>query len=306
MYRHLSRPLTGLSAQLRKILFGLSRNPRPIGISAGSLALVVGITGLSFGQISHANRAALSNVDCLVEPSMIVELGVAVPGQLSLVSYDRSDYVAAGTVMGKLESTVEATVLQIAEQVAGASIGVQLRELSAAYGVRTEQRNQQLLATNSISQQSMDQVKTETQIAQLQVLQEQESKALAKLEVERAKATLNRRNIVAPISGSVTQRYKNPGEFVDSDPVFQISQLNPLHVEVLLPISELGTVAVGSRADIKLDVPGFTNEVFEGTVLRIDSVSDAASGTYGVRIELENPELKIPSGVRCQADLIGS
>ena len=237
---------------------------------------------------------------------MIVELGVAVPGQLSLVSYDRSDYVAAGTEMGKLESTVEATVLQIAEQVAGASIGVQLRELSAAYGVRTEQRNQQLLATNSISQQSMDQVKTETQIAQLQVLQEQESKALAKLEVERAKATLNRRNIVAPISGSVTQRYKNPGEFVDSDPVFQISQLNPLHVEVLLPISELGTVAVGSRADIKLDVPGFTNEVFEGTVLRIDSVSDAASGTYGVRIELENPELKIPSGVRCQADLIGS
>jgi len=104
----------------------------------------------------------------------------------------------------------------------------------------------------------------------------------------------------------VTRRYKNPGEFVDSDPVFQIVQLNPLHVEVLLPVSELGTVSVGSQANIKLDVAGFDNKTFDGKVRRIDTVADAASGTYGIRVELENPELKIPSGVRCQADFLGS
>jgi len=314
MYRSLYRQVTDWlssrlaesSSWLHKCWCGLSKNPRPAGISAGGIALVAGLYALGVGQISHANRTVLSNVDCLIEPSMVVELGAAVPGQLSEVVFDRSDYVSAGAVMAKLESSVEETVVQISEQVANASVGVQLRQLSAAFGYRTEQRNHQLLASNSISEQSMDQVSTETKIAQLQLLQEKESLALAKLEVARAKATLNRRNIISPISGSVTRRYKNPGEFVDSDPVFQIVQLNPLHVEVLLPVSELGTVSVGSQANIKLDVAGFDNKTFDGKVRRIDTVADAASGTYGIRVELENPELKIPSGVRCQADFLGS
>ncbi len=290
----------------RQLLRDVSRflKPRPLGASAGTAAIIVGLTGLGFGQIGHANRVALSDVDCLVEPSMVVELGAAVPGQLAEVTFDRSDYVSVGTIMGQLESSVETTVVQIAEQVAVADTGVQLRQLSASFGYRTQQRNQELLASKSISKQSMDQVTTETKIAELQVKQEKEAKALAKLELERAKANLNRRYIVAPISGTIMQRYRNPGEFVDSDPVYQIAQLNPLHIEVLLPISELGTVSVGSRVDIKLDVPGFTDNSFRGKVRRIDSVADAASGTYGIRVELENPELTIPSGVRCQADFL--
>ena len=237
---------------------------------------------------------------------MVVELGSAVPGLLDVLVFDRNDFVQEGAVMGKLESSVEATLVEIAEQVASSSTGVQLRELSAAFGVRTQQRNEELLASKSISAQNMDQVTTETRIAELQLQQERETVRLAKLEVERAKATLNRRYIKSPISGTVTQRYRHPGEFVDSDPIFQIAQLNPLHVEVLLPVSELGTVNVGSNVDIRLDVPGFENEIFNGEVRRIDSVADAASGTYGVRVELANPELKIPSGVRCLADFHGA
>jgi len=300
------RQMTGLIARWNDLKSRLFGKPERVGISAGSLALCVGLTGLSLGQVTHANRVVLSDVECLVEPSMVVELGAAVPGQLAEVTFDRSDFVSEGTVMGTLESSVESTVVQIAEQIAGAETGVQLRELSAAFGYRTKRRNQVLVESKSISAQSMDQVTTETRIAELQLKQERESKALAELELARAEATLNRRRIVSPISGTVTQRYRNPGEFVDSDPVFQIAQLDPLHIEVLLPISELGTVTVGSRADIKLDVPGFSDEAFEGTVRRIDSVADAASGTYGIRVELENPELKIPSGVRCQADFAGS
>lgn len=282
------------------------RRPRQVGSTAGTLALTIGLAGLSFGQISHANRVALSDVDCLVEPSMVVELGAAVPGQLDTVLFDRSDYVTEGMVMAQLESSIEATVVQIAEAVATAETGVELRELTAAFGYRTKQRNQELLASKSISKQNMDQVATDTRIAQLQLKQERENHALAQLELSRAKATLDRRLIRAPISGTITRRYHNPGEFVDSDPVYQIAQLHPLHVEVLLPIAELGTVGVGSRVDIRLDVPGFYDNLFDGVVRRIDSVADAASGTYGIRVELQNPDLTIPSGVRCQADFLGA
>jgi len=167
-------------------------------------------------------------------------------------------------------------------------------------------RNEELLASKSISKQTLDQVKTETRIAELQLQQEREAKTLAKLEQARAAATLKRRQIVSPIDGTITRRYKNPGEFVDGEPVFQLAQLNPLHVEVLLPLADLGKITVGSYTDVSVQAPGFDDQTFPGKVRRIDSVGDAASGTYGVRVEIENPELKIPSGVRCQVDFFGS
>jgi membrane fusion protein (multidrug efflux system) len=31
----------------------------------------------------------------------------------------------------------------------------------------------------------------------------------------------------------------------------------------------------------------------------VDKVVDAASGTFGVRLELPNPDLKLPAGLKC-------
>ena len=163
-----------------------------------------------------------------------------------------------------------------------------------------------MLQTASVSRQVMDQVATEAKIAQLQVDQERETNMLAKLEVKRARAALDRREIRSPFSGTITERYKSAGEYIDSDPIYQVAQLDPLNVEVIVPIDYLGTVETGMNAQISLDVPGFENEVLEAMVRRIDSVADAASATYGVRLTLDNPELKIPSGVRCQVDFIAS
>jgi len=306
MSRDLINVLVAGSAKLLSPVWAFGQKPRRLVVSAATVAFCMGVGSLLITQQGHANRVALSDVDCLIEPSMVVELGTAVPGLLDEVVFDRNDFVKRGAVMAKLESSVEVTLVEIASQIASSNTGVKLRQQSAAFGVRTQQRNQELLASKTISTQTMDQVSTETRIAELQLQQEQEAIRLAKLELARAKATLNRRYIKSPISGTVTQRYRHPGEFIDSDPVFQIAQLNPLHVEVLLPLSELGSVSVGSNVDVRLDVPGFDDEVFNGEVHRIDSVADAASGTYGVRVELANPEYTIPSGVRCLADFHGS
>ena len=59
-------------------------------------------------------------------------------------------------------------------------------------------------------------------------------------------------------------------------------------------------------AEVTLAVPGFENDRYEAEVQRVDPVADAASGTYGVWLELPNPELQIPAGVRCNLDISGS
>jgi multidrug efflux pump subunit AcrA (membrane-fusion protein) len=40
----------------------------------------------------------------------------------------------------------------------------------------------------------------------------------------------------------------------------------------------------------------------EAKVMVVDSLIDAASGTFGVRLELPNPGRRIPAGLRCRIE----
>lgn len=281
-----------------------AREKKPV-VLAGLCAYMV-VCGMVTTTPLLAEREILPNLDCVVEPSEVVMLGSAVPGQLAHTSFDKTDFVSAGDVMARLESSVERASLALAEEVARHATGVELRRASAAFGERTRERNARLVKTSSISNQAMDQVNTETEIAKLQVRQEIENKRLADLRVARERAALERRSIISPIHGTVVERFKSAGEYVDSEPVYEIAQLDPLHVEVIVPLEHLGKVESGMLGEVTLFAPGFENSTLNAVVRRIDAVSDAASATYGVRLELDNPDMTIPSGVRCQVSISAS
>lgn len=255
---------------------------------------------------TDASRTVLADMDCVVEPSAVIELGAAVPGLLATTLAERTDQVTAGMVIARLESGVEEVSLAIAQTIADDSTGVDLRKLNAAFGQRTRVRNATLLDSDDISAQSMDQIVTEADIAALQVSQELETQRLAHLEVQRARALLARRDLRSPIDGTVTRRYKSAGEYIDSEPVFQIAKLDQLHVEVIVPIEYMGSLEQGMPAGVSVSAPGFETLVLDATVQRVDSVADAASATFGVQLLLDNADGAIPSGTRCEVDFFSS
>jgi len=268
------------------------------------LVFIVAAVVLPWGESADASREVLSDIDCVVQPGQIASLGSAVPGVLSAVNVNRSDYVSQGVVLATLESDVENASLQLANRIASLNTATRLRQLNADFGSRTLQRNQSLFQKASISKQTLDQVKTEALIADMQVQQERENLEVASIEVIRAKAVLNRRNIRAPFDGAIMERYKTVGEYVADEPILQIASLDPLHVEVIVPMTQLGVVESGMLGRVTMDIRGFEDQVFDAKVRRIDPVGDAASATYGVLLELPNPDLTIPSGVRCQLDFV--
>ena len=172
-----------------------------------------------------------------------------------------------------------------------------MREESAAFGRRTAERNQTLFQQSSISEQDIDKLNTENRIAQLQVHQEQDNRNIARLEYERAKAVLDRHVIRTPFDGVVMERFKTIGEYVEDDPILRVAQLDPLHVEVLLPVEYMGKVAAGRLAEVTPNLAGFAGQA--ATVTRVDPVADAASDTFGVRLSLANPDYVVPAGLRC-------
>ena len=96
----------------------------------------------------------------------------------------------------------------------------------------------------------------------------------------------------------VVERFKGPGEYVQETEILELAQIDPLNVEVVAPVSYFGKIEPGSRAEILLQAP--VGGTIQATVKVIDKVIDAASGTFGVRLEIPNPRNRIPAGLRCE------
>ena len=65
---------------------------------------------------------------------------------------------------------------------------------------------------------------------------------------------------------------------------------------MVLPATLFGAIRKSDRAEV---VPETSTRYFPAQVSIVDRVIDAASGTFGVRLELRNPEEAIPAGARC-------
>lgn len=247
------------------------------------------------------DSAQLQTLDCVINPSEIADLGSAVPGVLSSLQVERSDLIQAGDIIAELESGVELATLDLARTRAGLTAEVDLRRVNAAFGRRQQQRNQGLFQRKALSQNDMDQRETEARMAQIELRQARDNQQLAKLELRRAEEILQRRTIRSPFTGVVMERFKTVGEYVEDQPVVRLAQLDPLHVEVIVPVEFLGKVKPGMLAEVSTDV---VNTTWQAEVSLVDRVADAASGTYVARLSLPNPDYRIPAGLQCSLNFL--
>ena len=125
---------------------------------------------------------------------------------------------------------------------------------------------------------------------------------LADLELRETVAEVETRTIRSPINGVVTQRLMSAGEFPKQDPILKVAQLHPLRVEVFAPVSFLRKVTVGMEALVRLEEP--IGGVHKAKVSIVDRVVDGASGTFGIRLELPNPDLRLPAGLKCTVQFL--
>lgn len=123
------------------------------------------------------------------------------------------------------------------------------------------------------------------------------NRRLADLELNRTTAEIALRTMKSPINGVVVERYMHPGEFPKQERILKLAQIDPLRVEAYAPVALLGKISVGMQAVVKPEES--VKGEFPAKVTVVDKVVDAASGTFGVRLELPNPDLKLPAGLRC-------
>ena len=166
---------------------------------------------------------------------------------------------------------------------------------------RAEERLKSLAATKVASQQDKDRAAREARLSAWRVQAAKDDLKLQALEKARAQTALDRRMLRSPIDGVVVARLHEPGEYVEDEPLLRIVRLDPLHVEAILPMRLFGRIKPGMPASV---TPEFGDgAIHQATVALVDPMGDAASGTFGVRLRLPNPERRIPAGLKCRVDL---
>jgi RND family efflux transporter MFP subunit len=242
---------------------------------------------------------------CVIVPSAVVDLSVSQPGVVRAVHVGRGDAVVAGDLLIELDDTAIAVEIAVAERRATdetqlAGIAQRLEVLEA------QMERMQSLTERALARQN-DLDRLEDQV--LALYQERDRliavKDLAALDLQRVQAQLAQRVLHSPTDGIITARLVEPGEYASEQrPVLTVAALDPLHVELFLPLSLRDRITVGDEIIVLSDVGGDGGDMeLTATVDVIDKVSDAASSTFGVRLTLPNPDLTLPAGVRCRVEI---
>jgi RND family efflux transporter MFP subunit len=248
-----------------------------------------------------AKAEPVPELDCVIEPQQLVKLSTPVVGVIGRIDVDRGDVVTKGQELGKLEDGLEQANLKLARAKASNESGIKAVEARLDFLHKKYDRVSGL-AAKSVgygSQQASEEAASDVNVAEAQLKEAELTLQIARLEVGQAEETLKQRTLVSPIDGVVTERLLVPGEYRnEQSPILTLAQIDPLRVEVFVPTSQYGRIKIGSNAEIHPQQP--IGGSYAATVTVVDQVLDAASGTFGVRLALPNPDLRLPAGIRCK------
>jgi len=236
--------------------------------------------------------------DGLIEPKQVVELGSPVPGILESVNADRGDVIKEGQALALLQSGVEKATMDLARARAEFEGTIQSRKAELEFAIRNQERRKELYEKKALPFQEWDEVETKRIVAELALNEAIESKRIAEMEYKRAQEVYKRMTIRSPLTGVVMERHLFPGEYVEDKPILKLAQINPLHVEVVMTVEKWGLVKEGMEASVRPESP--VGGLYKAKVAVVDKVVDAASGTFGVRLELPNPDYRLPPGLKCK------
>jgi RND family efflux transporter MFP subunit len=251
--------------------------------------------------------AFAGDFECVIEPRRIVEVKAPVEGLIERILVDRGDVVKANQVLVEIDSGLERASADLAKYRATMEGAVKAGQSRVEFTTRKLERKEELVSLKFVSPQDRDETATEKRLAEAELMEAQDNRRVSELEYRRAMEAVRLRTLRSPFDGIVIDRSAHPGEVARADdtrkPLLKLAQLDVLHVEAVLPVQAYGAVRLGMALEVMPEAP--IGGTYSARIRVIDKVLDAPSGTFGVRLELPNPGLKLPAGVRCRVRLPG-
>ena len=262
---------------------------RPAAFALAAVLLQLPATQLYAQQDSY---------DCVMEAKSTIELQSSEEGILDRVLVKRGHRVKAREIVARLDSEQETLTTARARLRAEAETGINAAKAQNEFRRKEAERLEGLRSTDAIPERDYVTAVVESRLAEIAVETAVMEQDIAKLEYEQARSRLERRSIRSPVDGVVVDVTMFPGEYVhEQATVMTIAEVDPLYVEVFMPVSQYETVQPGMAANVAPELPIGGN--YDAEVAVVDNVFDAASRTFRVRLVLPNADHALPAGLRC-------
>lgn len=248
-----------------------------------------------------------------LEPTNKVEVGSEVSGTIASVLVDYNDFVKAGQVLARLDtSKLEAQASQSRAAVESARANLRqarasLLEAEQAMGKLNQVRK--LSKGKLPSQQDFDTAEATLARARANeaMIRANIAEAEAKLRVDRT--NLEKAIIVSPINGVVLTRSVEPGQTVAASlqaPVlFTLAEdLAKMELHVQVDEADVGQVKKGQQATFTVDA--YPNRTFPAHITQVRYGSQTSDGvvTYLTVLNVNNADLSLRPGMTATADII--
>jgi RND family efflux transporter MFP subunit len=198
-----------------------------------------------------------------------VEIAPQVGGVVRAIRFESSQDVAKGALLVEIDDSTEQADLK--------SNQASLRNAQITYD-----RQSKLVGGGNTTQASVD-----SSLA---------ARDQADAAVQRTKAVIAQKQIVAAFSGRLGIRRIDIGQYVSPGAVLvTLQQLDPIYVDFQAPEQNFAQLAVGQTVDIVVDA--FPGKTFSGRVKFLDARVSTDTRNFLVRAEIENPDKKLLPGM---------
>ena len=238
-----------------------------------------------------------------VEPVTRTTLATEEPGLIAERMFDEGQRVEKGAILAKGKTDL----VQAARDAAAAAQDSAVARLAEAKAMaenatREVARFRRIFETNVGTEKELNDAITVEATALATVTVRNAEIAEKKAAVARLDLLLTKASIVSPLSGVVSKRYIEVGQWVkQGDPVADVVQLDPLFVRVNVPEGLMSRIKQGDSAAVTVDALG--GQSFTGKIDQIIPTADPATRTFPVKILLPNPDGKIWPGFFCRATI---
>ena len=226
----------------------------------------------------------------IIAPEDKARIMPKVAGRISSLAVEEGDLVEKGDLLMSIDTF---DYIRAVENVTA------IKNQAKANLAKTKRdylRMERLYRDKTISEQTYRDTKTVYELAQYAHDQ-------AQVAHKTAERNLRECRVVAPIHGIITGKHVNEGELTGPQTVaLVIMRMDKVKVEIDLPENAYGFMTSGSTCLIRIDA--MPHETCEGKIIRIHPTIDPISRTVKVTVGLDNPGLRLRSGMTARANVI--
>jgi membrane fusion protein (multidrug efflux system) len=205
-----------------------------------------------------------------------VDLSLEIAGTVQKVQFESGQKVKAGQPILQLDSEVESALLETAQ----ADLGLSQLDFG---------RGRQLVGSQAISKGEFDRLSAQLKKNQATVNQ--------------LKASLAKKHIVAPFSGTIGIRQVDVGDYLASGTVIATLQdLSSLYVDFYVPEQTVPRLAVAQPVNVS--VSAYPGQAFVGSISAINPKVEDSTRNVLVRATLANPDGKLLPGMFANLNVI--